>query len=162
MSKRRLASVATLAAVVTLVAACSHAETHYESTVLLVRRHDVQTTAKGEVTVADFSLEWDACPGDQFEFVRGGREFSACMAKYAPGDYLSVNVVHYWDTHGFYRWDVYRVGDCARVVEPGSEGTYDRSQQCNDHQIHGEWSGFDCDRHAPPKLVAVCPWLARR
>ncbi len=161
-STRRIASLTCVAIAGALVAACTHPETHYESTVLMVSRHDVQKDSKGEVTIADFELEWDPCPGDQFEFVRGGREFSACMKKYSQGDYLPVNVVHYWDSHGFYRWDVYRVGDCTRIIEPDSEGTYDRSQRCTNHDMHGEASGFDCDRHAPQRLLLVCPWLARR
>lgn len=141
---------------------CRRSATHYESTVKLVARTPVQKNAEGVVTLTDFELEWDPCPGDQYEYVRGGRAFSACMAKYEPGDYLAVNVVHYWDTHGFYRWDVYRVGDCARDVEPTSEGTYDKSQECKTHKMYGENAGFDCDRTSPANLTAVCPWLARR
>jgi len=151
-----------VAALGALGVGCRRPATRFESAVRLVSKTPVQHGPDGAVTLTDYELEWDPCPGDQLEYVRGGRAFSACMAKYDQGDYLPVEVVHYWDTHGFYRWDVYRVGDCTRDVEPDSEGTFDKSQHCTTHKMYGEASGFDCDRTAPPKLVAVCPWLARR
>ena len=141
---------------------CSrHPETRFESNVQLVSRRDVTVDAKGGVLTADFELEWDPCPGDQYQYVRGGREFSACMTKYEKGDYLAVKVRHYWDTRGFYRWQVIQVGDCPREAGADVEGSYERSQECSDHKSYGETEGFDCNRRTPQRLAQVCPWLSR-
>ena len=147
--------------VLTATLGCNpHEETRFESNVQLVSRRDVTLDAKGVVT-ADFELEWDPCPGDQYQYVRGSREFSACMSKYDKGDYLAVKVRHYWDTRGFYRWDVFQVGDCPRDADPDVEGSYERSQECSDHKAYGESGGFDCNRRTPKRLAKVCPWLSR-
>jgi hypothetical protein len=82
-----------------------HQETRFDSNAQLVSRRDVTLDAK-RVVAADFELEWDPCPGDQYRYVRGSREFSACTSKYEKGDDLAVKVRRFWDTRGFYRWDV--------------------------------------------------------
>lgn len=138
-----------------------HPETRFESNVQFVSRRDVTLDAKGGVVTADFELEWDPCPGDQYQYVRGGREFSACMTKYEKGDYLAVKVRHYWDTRGFYRWEVFQVGDCVREAGADTEGSYERSQECAEHKSYGEEVGFDCNRRTPKRLAQVCPWLSR-
>ncbi len=150
-----------LAALVLGGAGCTHPDERFESVLQLVSRVDVETDAKGEVEQADFELEWDPCPGDQFQVVRGGREFARCMQRYEKGDYVSVHVKHYWDPHGFWRWDVEKVGECTRTIEEATEGSFEKSQECSEHQMHGRTAGFDCSRRPFKKLVAVCPWMAR-
>jgi len=115
-----------------LLVACAHPDHRYESTLQFIRRHDVDTNDKGEVTQADFMMEWDPCPGDQFQYIRGGHDFAGCMLKHEPGDYLSVRVEQTWDLNGFYRWDVYNVGGCDREIEPRSPGSFEQSQECSD------------------------------
>lgn len=141
---------------------CTHREEKFESVLQFVSRHDVESNDKGEVEQADFEFEWDPCPGDQFQVVRGGKEFAKCMSQYEKGDYVSVQVKHYWDPHGFYKWDVYKIGDCDREIEEESEGSYEKSQECTEHKMYGKETGFDCTRRPFKKLVGICPWMARR
>ena len=41
---------------------------------------------KGAPKVVDYELEWDPCPGDQFQVIRGDATFAQCMAKYDVGE----------------------------------------------------------------------------
>lgn len=152
--------VASLMSVVSL--GCGHKEERFESVLQLLSRSDVEKNDKGEVEQADFEFEWDPCPGDQFQVVRGGKDFAKCMEKYEKGDYVSVTVKHYWDPHGFYKWDVEKVGDCERGIEEASEGSFEKSQECQEHKMYGRVSGFDCTRRPFKKLVGICPWMARK
>ncbi|HRG95950.1 MAG TPA: hypothetical protein PLR99_06870 [Polyangiaceae bacterium] len=154
-------SLALLALLALGVGGCSHRDERFESVLQLVNRTDVEHNDKGEVDQADFEFEWDPCPGDQFQVVRGGHDFAKCMEKYEKGDYVSVEVKHYWDPHGFYKWDVEKVGDCRRDIEDDSEGSFEKSQECTEHKMYGRESGFDCSRRPFKRLVGICPWMAR-
>lgn len=134
----------------------------YESVVQIVHRDAADTNDKGEIETVDIELEWDPCPGDQFQVVRGGKEFAACTAKYDVGEYIDVKVVHFWDPHGFYRWDIEQLGDCKRAIEPASEGSYEKSQECEEYKSYGKTSGFACSRLPKKNLTKICPWLARQ
>lgn len=141
---------------------CGKGEHRFESTCQLVRRDVVETDEKGEPEVVDVELEWDPCPGDQFQVVRGGKAFGACMQKYEVGKLLPVLVKHWWDDRGYYVWDVYQVGDCKRDIEPNSEGSYEKSQECIDTLMYGKDTGFSCSRRPFAGLVKTCPWMARQ
>jgi hypothetical protein len=143
------------------IAACSPKERTFESVCQLVRRTDVDVDEKGAVTQVDLELEWDPCPGDQFQVVRGGMDFAACMAKYETGTYLPVRVKQWWDERGYYRWDLTRVGDCERTPEPESEGSYEKSQECEEVKAFDQSIGFLCRRRPEKKLIRICPWMAR-
>lgn len=145
-----------------LLAACGHKSESFESVLQFVKRVDVEKNDKGEVEQADFEFEWDPCPGDQFQMVRGGRDFAKCMEKYESGDYLPVRVTRFWNGLGYYQWDVYRIGDCERAIEENAEGSYEKSQECTDHKHYGRESGFDCTRRPFRKLVSICPFMARQ
>ena len=82
-----------LVAACVAVSGCKPREEKYESVCQLIRRDIVTEDEKGP-TLVDVEFEWDPCPGDQFQVVRGGREFAACMEKYKIGDLLPVQVVH--------------------------------------------------------------------
>lgn len=140
---------------------CQKGEQRFESTCQLVRRDVVEANDKGEPEIIDVELEWDPCPGDQFQVVRGGKEFSACMQQYEIGKLLPVLVKHWWDDRGYYVWDVYRVGACNRTIE-ASEGSYEKSQECSDVEMYGRGAGFSCNRRPFKGLVATCPWMARQ
>ncbi|MFO0667333.1 MAG: hypothetical protein U0174_25510 [Polyangiaceae bacterium] len=154
-------SVAVLAFGLSL-SSCKPKEENYQSVLQLIRRIDVEKNDKGEVEQADFEFEWDPCPGDQIQMVRGGKDFALCMQKYEPGDYVPVSVKHYWNPLGYYTWDVYEIGGCKRNIEESSEGSFEKSQECNDRTMHGKVTGFDCSRRPFRKLLAVCPWMARQ
>ncbi|WP_394822760.1 hypothetical protein [Pendulispora albinea] len=158
---RKAMGAALMALAVFPVVACSPKEERYESVCQLIRRSIVETDSKGKPELIDLELEWDPCPGDQFQVVRGGREFAECMAKYEIGDYLPVHVLHQWDTRGYYKWDLYRVGDCERPIERGAEGSYEKSQECTDRKSFGRTTGFTCSRKPFRELVKVCPWMSR-
>jgi hypothetical protein len=145
----------------TLVA-CTPKEEKFESVCQLVRREVVEENDKGEPELVDIELEWDPCPGDQLQIVRGGRDFAKCIAKYEMGDLLPVRVLHQWDTRGYYKWDLYQVGDCSRPIERESEGSYEKSQECEEEKAYGRTTGFSCSRRPFRQLVSVCPWTARQ
>lgn len=143
------------------VAGCSKPAERFESVVQIVKRRKVDVDAEGKTTAIDFELEWDPCPGDQFQVVRGDKEFAACTDKYRSGDFVPVMVRHWWDDRGFYRWDIERMGDCPRAIEPDSLGSYEKSASCQDVVQHGQTVGFDCSRRPSKDLVRRCPWMAR-
>ena len=142
--------------------ACGKDEQRFESTCQLVRRDVVETNEKGEAEILDVELEWDPCPGDQFQVVRGGKEFARCMAQYEVGKLLPVLVKHWWDDRGYYVWDVYKIGNCTREIEAGAEGSYEKSQECSDQSMYGRPAGFSCNRRPFKGLVSTCPWMARQ
>ncbi len=145
---------------VLLLTACAPKESHWESVCQIVSRTPVDEDKDG-IRLVDMELEWDACPGDQFQVVRGGKDFAACTAKYKEGQYVPVQVLHYWDERGYYRWTVEKVGDCARDVQRGAPGSFEKGQACEDVVYHGRVAGFRCSRKADKKLVSICPWMAR-
>ena len=83
------------------------------------------------------------------------------MQQYRLGQMLPVLVKHWWDDRGYYAWDVYQVGECRRTIEPSSEGSYEKSQDCRDSLSYGRTNGFFCSRHPLKRLLATCPWMAR-
>lgn len=138
-----------------------HQDHRFESVCQIVRKQAVEQNDKGETEQVDVELEWDPCPGDQFQVVRGGKDFAACMAQYEVGEMVPVRVEHWWDNRGYYRWDVYQIGACDRTIEPDTEGSYEKSQECDDNQAFGYTNGFACSRRPFKDLVTVCPWMAR-
>ncbi|MEI8256490.1 MAG: hypothetical protein WCJ30_12520 [Deltaproteobacteria bacterium] len=143
------------------VSSCNPTQ-RFESVCQLIRREVVETDAHGSPQLVDLELEWDACPGDQFQVVRGGAAFARCMARYSIGDALPVTVRHWWDSRGYYVWDLESVGVCRREIEPASEGSFEKSQECHDVRTHGFDVGFECNRRPFEQLVSVCPWMARQ
>lgn len=141
---------------------CNNQERKFESVCQVVSRHVVDTDADGGAELVDIELEWDPCPGDQFQVIRGDKAFAACTAKYEPGTYVPVRVTQWWDERGFYRWDIHQVGDCTRKIEPEAEGSYEKSQECTEVVQYGHTTGFDCLRRPEHKLVSICPWMARK
>jgi hypothetical protein len=143
------------------VTACKKEE-QFESVCQIVRMDSVEENEKGETTVIDVELEWDPCPGDQFQVVRGGAAFAKCVKENEVGSLVPVQVKHWWDDRGYYVWDVYKVGECSREIEPDSEGSYEKSQECNDQAMFGRNVGFECSRRPFKRLVSICPWMARQ
>lgn len=144
-----------------LTLGCRREERHFESVCQIVRSDVVDVDAQGRTSLVDVELEWDPCPGDQFQVVRGGHDFAACMQRYEPGQRVPVLVKQWWDDRGYYTWDVYQVGECKRTIEPNAEGSYEKSQECHDLSMHGRGTGFFCSRRPFAELLAVCPWMAR-
>ncbi|CAN5925404.1 hypothetical protein BH11MYX4_BH11MYX4_11380 [soil metagenome] len=163
MKPVRAGTVARLGLVLALglaTVACSKTR-RYESAVQVVRKEIVEKSADGKAEQVDFEVEWDACPGDQFQVIRGGRAFAECTAKYDVGDEVPVYVRQRWDDRGYYRWDIERMGDCWRAIEPESVGSYEKGQECKDVENFGYKAGFQCSRKPFQQLVKRCPWMAR-
>lgn len=158
-SRRRTGAL--VAALAVCAVACGPREERFESVVQVVRKVVVEKNPDGSVEQVDFELEWDPCPGDQYQVVRGGREFAVCSDKYEVGDYVPVIVKRYWDARGFYRWSVVRLGECSRTSEPGSFGSYEKSAECKDVVNYGRTVGFNCSRKPFRDLVKRCPWMER-
>jgi hypothetical protein len=154
-----LALLAPLAAC--LFGGCSKEERIYESVVQLSRYDVVERDDKGNPVSVDAELEWDPCPGDQFQTIRGGPAFAACMTKYKVGDMLPVFVRHYWTTRGFYRWSVLKLGDCERPPERGDVTSFEKIQECSEVTSYGVNVGFECSRKPEKELVKICPWMRR-
>lgn len=143
-----------------LLAGCA-SERRYESACQIVSKYVVEQDDKGEPTQVDVEMEWDPCPGDQVQMVRGGADFAKCMAKWNPGDYVPVKVVHFFDSRGYWDWDLYEIGGCARPIESGSYGSYAKSRECSDAKTHGHPYGFDCALLPEKRLGGICPWMKR-
>jgi hypothetical protein len=140
---------------------CKPKERSFESVCQVIRKEPVEVDSEGKLLQFDVELEWDPCPGDQYQVVRGGGDFGRCMEKYKIGDLVPVRVVQLWDTRGYFFWDVYEVGDCARPVERAVEGSYEKSQECSDTTAYGRVNGFSCSRKPFKQLVSICPWMSR-
>lgn len=159
----RRAFVALPLAFVALAASACHPEKRYESVVQIVAKRRVEADAENKTSlVLDMEVEWDPCPGDQYQVIRGDKDFAACTKKYKVGDYVPVVVRHIWDPRGYYTWDIERVGDCPRAMERESAGSYEKSQECHEVTHHGHKVGFECSRKPFRDLVKRCPWTARQ
>jgi hypothetical protein len=156
---RRLVVVGAMLAIGVL--SCSHKEERFDSVVQVLRKEVLEKDEKGNPTEIDFEFEWDPCPGDQFQVIRGGKEFAECSKDFEPGDYLPVVVKRFWDPRGYYRWDIEKVGSCSRDIEPASYGSYEKSAECKDVKNNGRVIGFECSRKPFRNLVQRCPWMAR-
>ena len=77
-------------------------------------------------------------------------------------DNVPVKVVHFWDGLGFYRWDIEQLGDCTRKIDPGSPGSYEKSQECGAFTLFDREQGFECSRRPFRTLLKVCPFMARQ
>jgi hypothetical protein len=141
--------------------ACGERLERFESVCQIVRQDEVEVDDRGEAESVDVEFVWDSCPGDQFQVVRGGKDFAACMKKYEVGERAPVFVKHWWDERGYFAWDVYMIGDCVRYIEENSAGSYEKVQECSDDDMYGKITGFWCRRRSFENMAAVCPWLAR-
>src|SRR6267142_3922303 len=110
-------SFAVMAVLLLPLSACGERLERFESVCQIVRRDEVEVDDKGETESVDIEFEWDPCAGDQFQVVRGGKEFAACMKKFDVGKRAPVFVKHWWDERGYFAWDVYMIGDCVRYIE---------------------------------------------
>ncbi|MDB4945799.1 MAG: hypothetical protein JWP97_5333 [Labilithrix sp.] len=156
----RILALAAALTSLALASGCRRVE-RYESAVQIVRKEEVEKAPDGTVTQVDYEVEWDACPGDQFQVIRGSQWFAKCTEKYEVGDEVPVYVRHWWDERGYYRWDIERLGDCWREIEPDSVGSYEKGQECKETTNHGVKTGFNCSRKPFSALVKRCPWMAR-
>ncbi len=151
--------IAVLASVA-LVAGC-RAERRYESVCQITAITPVELDAAGETSLVDVQIEWDPCPGDQVQVIRGGADFAKCMARWSSGDLVPAKVLHFWDTRGYWTSEVYELAGCARPFQVDGVGDYTKSRECRDKASHGRADGFDCSLLPEARLAALCPWMKR-
>lgn len=143
------------------LSACHRKPKSYESVVQLVRYDVADRDGEGKPVLADVELEWDPCPGDQIEIVRGGPAFAECMGKHKVGEMLPAHVRTSWDERGYYRWDITKVAECDRPPMEDDVSSFEKVQECKDVKLHGVQVGFECNRQPYAELIKICPWMKR-
>lgn len=145
-----------------LLAGC-HKSKQYETTVEVTRLSAVRKDESGAVASTDIELSYVECPGSQIEVVRGGREFSSCVAgKIKVGDRIKVRLEHRWDPEGFYDYDVFEVQGCPRPADPNDEASFKMVRECSDWSVNGTSVGFQCNYQNKRELNKKCPWFTKR
>jgi hypothetical protein len=139
-----------------------HRKSKHEATVEIVRMAAVRKDDSGKPVTVDVEIAYRECPGTQFEIVRGGGEFAACVSKHKVGDRVPVSIDHEWSSEGHYRWTVRSIGGCARVRDPDDEASYAMVRECDDWNVNGARVGFQCRYVPEKKLIDKCPWFRRR
>ncbi len=155
---RAVRSVIAIATLFSLVSC--HRARRYESVCQIVHKEVLEKDANGTPVLVDLELEWDPCPGEQYQMIRGGADFAKCTENMAQGDYVPVLVLHSWNELGYYTWDIEKVGPCSRpIIYP--QGSYEKSQECADVLNQGFKVGFTCSRKPKHDLIRRCPWMER-
>lgn len=150
-----------LLSVLLLLEGCHRART-YETEATVERLSAVRKDEAGRTLTMDLEISYAKCPGKQIEVARGDAAFAACLSKYSVGSKVPVAVEHFWTEEGHYAWTLKRVGDCARVIDPGDEASYTLVRACEDWNINGTRVGFQCSMQADNELLTACPWFRRR
>ena len=159
---RSIPSLALVAVAGCSVGAGCHRTKHYEAHVEISRVSVVERDDQGRATSTDVELSYTLCPGDQIEVVRGGPDFSQCVARLKVGDRVPVKVIHEWDPEGFYDHDVYEIDGCKRPPDRRDEDSFKTIRQCADWDVNGTSVGFNCKYADKDALVKQCPWFKRR
>lgn len=133
----------------------------YETKVKLTRLATVRTDEAGKPLTMDVEYQFSECPGTQIEIIRGGPEFSRCMAKYKLGDEVTLQIKRFKDPEGFWDWDILKVGDCGRVPDPNDQASYKMVRECSDLKVNEVSVGFECDYSEQKALKKSCPWFSR-
>lgn len=145
-------------AVLLALAACRK-PVKYEADVEITRLTSIRKDETGATLTTDAELSYVDCPGTQVEVIRGGRDFSSCMAKYKVGDKVKVRLEHHPNAEGFMSYDVYEVNGCPRPPDPNDEASYKMIRDCADWNVNGARVGFQCQFTNKKELVKKCPWF---
>ena len=139
---------------------CHKAKT-YETTVEVTRNQAVRKDEQGAPITTDFEFSYSDCPGTQIEVIRGGKDFSACVAKFKVGEKVKIKIEHHWDPEGHYDSDVYEVQGCPRPPDPNDEASYKMVRDCADWNVNGTRVGFQCKYTDKKELNKKCPWFVK-
>lgn len=143
-----------------VLSACRKTKT-YTSNVEVTRVASVRKDETGAPITLDLEFSYVECPGSQMEVVRGGKDFAACVSKFKVGDKVPIAIEHAWSREGQYKWNVTKVGDCARVRDPEDEASFAMVRECAEWKVNDQRVGFQC-KVAPEKaLIEKCPWFRR-
>lgn len=139
-----------------------HKQKTYETTVEVTRVSVPRRDEKGAALSTDFEFSYVECPGSQFEVIRGGKEFSDCVAKFKVGDKVKVKILHAWDPEGHYDSDVFEVQGCPRPPDKNDEASFKTIRDCSDWTVNGTRVGFQCNYTDKKELNKKCPWFLKR
>ncbi len=149
-------------AVVSGASGCHRPKT-YDARVEVTRVSPVRKDEQGTVLTTDVEVSYVECPGTQIEVIRGGREFSKCIAeKVKVGDKVSIKLEHHFDPEGFYDYDVFEIQGCPRPPDPHDEASYKMVRECADWNVNGVRVGFQCKYQNKSELNRQCPWFRKR
>lgn len=141
---------------------CKKQEKVFEANLGLNLIKVIKKDAEKKPLVLDVEVTYPDCPGHQIEILRGNRDFANCILEnYKVGDTVTGSIRWKWDTLGFYRWQIERIGKCERWVDPQDEFSYEMVEECEDYIVYGSKVGFVCKRIPTANLIAKCPWFRR-
>jgi hypothetical protein len=139
-----------------------HKPKNYEANVEVTRIHVVRKDETGKPLTTDLEFSFYDCPGTQIEVIRGGKEFSECVAsKIKVGEKINIKLLHHWSDEGFYDYGVYEAGGCKRPPDPNDEASYKLVRECNDWKVNGATVGFQCNYTNKKELNKKCPWFVK-
>lgn len=145
----------------TLFFSCKE-EKFYTTTVEINRIEIVRFDDQKNPMVLDVEINYPKCPGTQIEIFRGNQEFAKCvLSKYKKRDQVNAEIHWYWNTLGYYQWDIVKLGDCIRWKDPLDEVSYEMIEECEDYNVYGAKVGFVCRKIPTRNLLAACPWFRR-
>jgi hypothetical protein len=151
-----------LACLALFLAACQPGPKEYTSNVKITRLDVVRRDATGAPVTTDVEVSYEECPGFQHEVIRGGREFSACMAKHKIDAMVPVKIVHAPGAGGYLESKIHEVGGCSRPPDPRDEASFQTVRDCSPMLVNGVEVGFECRYLGKKELVKKCPWFKRR
>ncbi|MCB1141324.1 MAG: hypothetical protein H7A24_14360 [Leptospiraceae bacterium] len=147
---------------VLLFSGCKKGPIVYQAEVTLNRMEIVRSDEKKNPLLIDVELLYSTCPGTQIEILRSGRQLAECLlSKRKKGDKVQAEIIWKWNSLGYYNWEVVKIDDCERMIDPNDEATYNMIEECEDMVIYGAVVGFKCDRIPNDKLIDKCPWFKR-
>jgi hypothetical protein len=150
------------AALAVLTIAGCHKPKRFETNVEVERVSAVRKDETGTVMTTDLEVSFLDCPGEQLEVIRGGREFSACVAKLKPGEKVRVKIDYHWDEDGYWDHDIVDVQGCPRPIDPNDEASFKMIRECSDWTVNGTRVGFQCNYAEKKELNKKCPWFKKR
>ena len=146
------------------LAASACSKTHrYESAVQIVRKEIVEKDDERRRACRSTSRS----SGTRARAISSRSSAAARPSPSAPRSTTSATTVpvyvrHWWDERGFYRWDIERMGDCWRAIEPDSRRLLREGpgvQGRREPRVQVRASRAAASRSA--QLVKRCPWMAR-
>lgn len=151
-----------LAFVLLITLSCKKKEQVYQTNLDIKFIKVIKKDKEKKPLVLDVEVTYPDCPGIQIEIIRGNQEFASCMLeKYKVGDKVNGEIRWGWESLGYYKWHIEKVGDCNRWVDPKDEFSYEMIEECDDFIIYGIKEGFLCKRIPTDELIEKCPWFRR-
>jgi hypothetical protein len=146
-----------------LLASCKPGPKEYTANVKITRIDVVRRDPAGAPVTTDVEVSYEECPGYQHEVIRGGREFSSCMAnKHKTGAMVQAKIVHAPDDAGYLQSKIHELGGCPRPPDPRDEASFQTVRDCAPMLVNGVEVVFECRYLDKTELNKKCPWFKRR